>query len=284
MRTTIASDCTFEGPGLHTGVPSRMTLHPLREHRGIRFRFGDGDYSITEARREDAQRNTTIVFPNGRTVATVEHLLSAIVGIGLDDVVVECDAIEMPILDGSALPYAESILRVGIEEKIDARNLSYLATPICVDDGPATLAAIPSDVLRVSYAIDYPGTPIGTEMKDFTLTRETFLEEIAPARTFALLSEVEALRGAGLATGGSLDNALIVGDDGPVGNVALRVEREYAAHKILDLMGDLALLGTLPIAHYICIKGGHRLHYKLVNRIKGVGVSPREPEGGRLSG
>ena len=284
MRTTISNECTFEGPGLHTGTPSHIALHPLRERRGILFRFEDGDYAITEARRTDAQRNTTIAFPNGRTIATVEHLLSAIVGIGVDDVVVECRGSEMPILDGSAFPYAERILRTGIEEKDDPSAPFYVTTPVCVDDGPSTIAAVPSDVLRVTYVIDYPGTSIGTEMRDLVLTKETFLAEIAPARTFALRSEIEALRASGLAMGGTLDNALIVGDDGPVGNVALRVESEYAAHKILDLIGDLALLGTLPTAHYICIKGGHSLHCKLVNRIRGTGVLPRESEGGRLSG
>lgn len=275
-RTTISNACTFEGPGLHTGASARVTLRPLPERCGIRFRFGDGDYAISAARGAEAQRNTTIVFPNGRTIATVEHLLSAIIGVGLDDVAVECGAAELPILDGSARPYAEGILLAGLTEKDAARVPLHLTTPVCVDDGGASIAAVPSEALRVSYVIDYPGTPIGTEMKDFTLTREAFLEEIAPARTFALLPEVEALRAAGLAAGGTLGNALIVGDDGLLGGASLRVDREYAAHKVLDLLGDLALLGTLPVAHYICIKGGHRLHGKLVNRIRGVAVSPRK--------
>ncbi len=123
MRTTISDIRTFEGPGLHTGAVSSVTLHPSLEGSGIRIRFEDGDYGIATARRVDAQRNTTIVFPNGRALATVEHLLAAIAGVGLDDVVVECSAGELPILDGSALPYAEAILRAGLTEKDIALSL-----------------------------------------------------------------------------------------------------------------------------------------------------------------
>lgn len=211
-----------------------------------------------------------MVFPDGSKLSTVEHLLSVIGGVGLDDVMIECDAHELPILDGSALPFAEGILEAGLVECGARENFLHITSPICIDDGVATISAIPADKTRITYIIDYPGTGIGTEMKEAFLTPDVFMSQIAPARTFALLSEIEALRGVGLAAGGSLDNALVIGADGPVGGAAYRIENECAAHKALDLIGDLILLGELPVAHYICIKGGHRLHHKLTDRIRGL--------------
>lgn len=270
MRRTLASPCSLEGHGIHTGRASRVTVRPGREGTGIVWRTGGGEFPIAEARRSDASRNTTITFPDGSTYATVEHLLSALAGLSIDDAVIECDGGEMPIIDGSASPFVRAMREAGIAETPGERPRSDLPSPVFVRDGGSSICALPDDELRVTYVVDYRGTAIGTEVKDVLLTPSVYEAEIAPARTFALLSEVEALKAAGLALGGALDNALVVGPDGPVGGTPLRVECEYASHKALDLIGDLALLGRIPTAHYICIRGGHSLHYKLVSRLRGL--------------
>lgn len=247
-----------------------MRLSPLPDGEGIRFVSGGATFGVAESRVSETRRCTAITLPDGRALFTVEHLLSAIAGVGLDDVLVECPNREVPILDGSAAPFAEKILEAGLVSKNSAKSAFHIATPICVDDGSSVITAIPSDKTRITYIIDYPGTGIGTEMVDVPLDRESYLSRIAPARTFGLLSEVESLRSAGLAMGGSLDNALVIGPDGPAGGASYRVDAECAAHKALDLVGDLILLGELPVARYICVKGGHSLHHKLTDRIRGL--------------
>lgn len=276
-RTTIARVLTFEGRGLHSGAGSSVTLSPLPDGEGIRFLVGGRAFGIEESRVSDSRRCTSITFPDGSSLSTVEHMLSAIAGVGLDDVSIECPAVEVPILDGSAAPFAEKILEAGLVPKNSLKSEFHITVPICVDDGSSVITAIPSDKTRITYIIDYPGTGIGTEMVDVPLDREIFLSRIAPARTFALLSEVEALRSAGLAMGGSLENALVIGEDGPAGGASYRVDAECAAHKALDLIGDLILLGELPVASYICVKGGHRLHRKLTDRIRGMLSAKRRP-------
>jgi UDP-3-O-[3-hydroxymyristoyl] N-acetylglucosamine deacetylase len=264
----------FEGAGLHTGRETMVTLSPLRGSEGVCFAYGGNRYSIREARTGDAPRNTTMVFPGGQTLSTVEHLLSAISGLELDDVLIEPDGPELPAMDGSALLFARRMSEIGFIEKDLEYRAPSVSVPVCVNAGKSGIAALPSDELRFTYVIDYPGTSLGTEMKDVVLTRATFLEEIAPARTFALLSEVEALRASGLALGGALDNAIVIGDDGPLNECGYRVERECAAHKILDLLGDLALCGFIARAHYICVCGGHKLHSKLADRLRGLFSAP----------
>ncbi len=269
-RRTLATRLTFEGVGIHTGRPSRVTLSPLEEGAGVRFAFGARRYSIREAARELSRRNTTIVFPGGERLATTEHVLAAVVGMGLDDVLIEAEGPEIPILDGSALPFARAIAETSLCRGVEPAAVRALVAPVCLDAGRASIIALPSDALRLTYVIDYPGTALGTEMKDVVLAPAAFLEEIAPARTFALLAEVEALRASGLAQGGALENAIIIGDDGPVNDTGYRIPRECAAHKLLDLLGDLALAGPVARAHYICVCGGHALHAKLVERLRGL--------------
>jgi UDP-3-O-[3-hydroxymyristoyl] N-acetylglucosamine deacetylase len=209
------------------------------------------------------------MFPGGQTLRTVEHVLGALYGLGIDDALIEApDGAEFPILDGSALQYVTGLAGTGITEKDEASEIRALASPFCLDYGKASIAAVPSDELRVTYVIDYPGTAIGTVLKDVVITPESFTKEIAPARTFALLSEIESLKDNGLAGGGSPENALVFTEQGVLNDAPLRVDGECAAHKILDLLGDLALAGTPPIAHYTCIRGGHELHQRLAARLR----------------
>jgi UDP-3-O-[3-hydroxymyristoyl] N-acetylglucosamine deacetylase len=240
---------------------------PGAEGRGITFSFGARRYGISEAKIEDTTRRTALIFPGGERVRTAEHLLSAIVGIGIDDADIAPEGEEIPILDGSSLPFAEAFVSRGFRDFDTPYIPSSLASPICVEADGASIAALPSEALRVTYVIDYPETDIGVEMKDVVLTPDAFAAEIAPARTFCTRSEIEALRRAGLGLGGDTDNVLVAGCDGAL-RAGYRVERECAAHKVIDILGDIALLGFAPRAHYICIRGGHWLHAKLADRLR----------------
>ena len=266
-RRTLAASVRLKGRGLHTGESTAVSIQPSPSEKGVRFRFGERTYRASEAKRADAQRNTTIVFPGGERLSTVEHLMAALAGMEVHDAIVGVCGSELPALDGSARDYVERFLEAGIVEKDEPYVAPFLPTPICIESGCAALAALPSDVLRVTYVIDYPGTAIGTEMKEAAITPEVFSKEIAPARTFALLSEVEALLGSGLAKGGALENTIVVGEDRLLNEDGYRVEQECAAHKVLDLLGDLALAGDIPRAHYVCICGGHKLHAVLAARL-----------------
>ncbi|MDR1915915.1 MAG: UDP-3-O-acyl-N-acetylglucosamine deacetylase [Synergistaceae bacterium] len=267
-RRTIGGELLFDGIGIHSGERSSVRMAPLSDGHGVRFTFGGRSYGIEDAQSVDSRRNTEVLFPDGTVLRTVEHLLAAIAGVGLDDVLIEVDGTEIPILDGSALPFAQGILEMGFADKGDEYIPRSITAPVCIDSGKSSIVAIPSEELRITYVIDYPGTAIGTEMKDVLITTETFLSDIAPARTFGLLSEVEALQKSGLGLGGDLENVIIIGEDGPLNTVGYKIKSECAAHKITDLLGDLALVGTILCAHYICVCGGHWLHSKLALRLK----------------
>jgi len=265
-RRTVRGEVSWRGTGLHSGRDSTVKVRPSAAGEGVTFAFGAKLFSIREARADGARRSTALEFPGGISLRTVEHLLAAIAGIGVDDVIIEPDGEELPILDGSALPFAYAMAELGLAESDVPRVIPSVVSCVCADDGAASAIAIPSDELRVTYVIDYPGTAIGTEIKDIVVTEEAFMNEIAPARTFCLESEVKRLLASGLAMGGSLDNALVIGDDGPLGS-GYRVQNECAAHKITDLLGDMALAGFTANARYICVRAGHRLHARLARRI-----------------
>jgi UDP-3-O-[3-hydroxymyristoyl] N-acetylglucosamine deacetylase len=262
----------FQGKGIHSGKCSSVKITPNAQGRGITFSFGAARYDISEAKIEDMRRRTVLSFPGGERVSTAEHLLSAIAGIGIDDADIAPEGEEIPILDGSSLPFVEKFTSVGFREFDSPYLPRSIVSPVCVESDGASVAALPSDALRITYVIDYPGTDIGTEMKDVTVTSHIFASEIAPARTFCTRQEIERLQRSGLGLGGNVDNVLVV-DSGGALRAGYRVERECAAHKVIDILGDIALLGFVPRAHYICIRGGHWLHAKLVDRLRN-GVLP----------
>jgi UDP-3-O-[3-hydroxymyristoyl] N-acetylglucosamine deacetylase len=197
-------------------------------------------------------------------VSTVEHLLSAVAGVGLDDALITPSGGEFPIMDGSPLSFARAMMSLGFEETAEDYEPPALASPLFVENGRSSLTALPSRRMSVTYVIDYPGSPVGVELKDIDVTPETYMEELAPARTFCLESEIGGLLRAGLGLGGDAGNVLVIGDGKP----EYRVRAECAAHKTADLLGDLLLAGFVPTARYICLRGGHSLHLKLVDRIK----------------
>ena len=200
------------------------------------------------------------------SVSTVEHLLAALRILGIDNVVVELDGSEVPAMDGSAAPFIYLIREAGVRRQPAGRRYLVLKKSVEVKQDGREISIHPFDRLRVTYTIDFPGTFIGRQSITRTLYQRIFIDEIAPARTFCFLKDVAALRERGLALGGSLDNAVVVDDSGPMNR--LRFPDEFVRHKILDLVGDLALLGMPVLGHVVVHKGGHALHARLIEEIR----------------
>jgi UDP-3-O-[3-hydroxymyristoyl] N-acetylglucosamine deacetylase len=245
-----------------------VRIQPARSHSGIMFvrtDLGGAEIPATGHYLNGSSYATTLARGAIR-ISTVEHLLSALNGLGIDNARIELDGPEVPILDGSAQPFVEAISARGIRRLNAPRRYMTLLKPIAVKSGDKEILALPANRLEATYAINFPHPIIGYQAATTPITAERFVSSIASARTFCLLRDVQALRRAGLARGGSLENALVVDDDG-VMNEELRFPDEFVRHKILDLIGDLALLGAPLRAHVIAFKGGHALHAALIDRI-----------------
>jgi len=267
-QKTLRSEVGFQGHGLHSGKPVSLRVLPAPPNSGIKFIRTDQNHHPIPARAEclgDTRLSTTLTR-NGIQVATVEHLLASLAGLGIDNAQVELDGPEIPILDGSASPFVEAFVEVGLLRQESLRDFLTVLKPIVVADGEKRLAIFPSNDLRITYAIDFPHSAIGYQEREFRVSRNTFAEEIAPARTFCLYRDVEEMRRQGLALGGDLGNAVVVGDDGILTG-SLRYHDEFVRHKILDLIGDLSLVGRPLRGHVVAFKGGHRLHTTLVRRL-----------------
>ncbi len=267
-QRTLARPMEVEGVGLHSGRRVRLRVLPAEADSGIVFlRTDEGNAAIPATHRLLNDGNLSTTLSRGAlAVATVEHLLSALQGLSIDNVRIELDGPEVPILDGSALPFVTLIRESGVRALGKPRRFLTLTRPVRVKAGEKEILALPDNVFQATYAIDFPHTAIGSQTVTAEVSEHTYADAIAPARTFCLLRDVEAMRSSGLALGGSLDNALVVGDDGVL-NGSLRFPDEFARHKVLDLVGDLALLGAPIRAHVIAFKGGHRLHAALVAKI-----------------
>ena len=269
---TLKAEIKISGVGLHSGENCTVRLFPCTRH-GIYFRNRDGELAnVVDAVVEEDQRLTGVSLPNGVSVRTGEHMLAAISGMGLEAVEIYLEGGEVPIMDGSAFPFAEAIKETGLVEVPGGSARRALSAPIALEEngGRRFLAAVPSEKLVVSYVIDYSGTPVGTQNVTYELTEETFYNIISKARTFGLTSELDYLRRNGLAKGGSLDNALVFDENGLVGDAVLRFPLECVTHKVIDLMGDLTLAGPIPTAHYVAIAAGHSIHGKLARRIRAI--------------
>jgi UDP-3-O-[3-hydroxymyristoyl] N-acetylglucosamine deacetylase len=267
-QKSLARPVELEGVGLHTGERVRLRMLPSEADSGITFvRRDAGNAELPASHRLLNGGNLSTTLSRGPVLAaTVEHLLSALHGMSIDNARIEMDGPEVPILDGSALPFVQLIREAGLRSLGRPRRFVTLTRPVRVKAGEKEILALPDNVFRASYGIDFPRTAIGAQTVSIEVSDETYDDAIAPARTFCLLRDVEAMRSSGLALGGSLENALVVGEDGVL-NGSLRFPDEFARHKILDLVGDLALLGAPIRAHVIAFKGGHRLHAALVAKI-----------------
>lgn len=271
MSNTIASMFEISGVGLHSGVVTKVRVLPASPGEGRYFvRVDLPDKPMIPARLEVVSQTllSTQLGEGASSVRTVEHLLAALAAMGVDNARIEIDGPEVPLLDGSALVWCDAIASLGVvsKEKVLPITDYPLPEPIWVYQGDAFVAALPSPLLRFSYGIDFDLPAIGNQWYSWTPSRESFEEAIAPARTFGLLHQIDELRAKGLIKGGSLDNALVCGKDGWI-NPPLRFANEPVRHKILDLVGDLSLLGTFPVAHFIAYKASHNLHIQLAQRI-----------------
>ncbi len=264
-QTTLRDTIEFEGIGLHTGLPARVSVRPAKAASGLSFRLDGGVTLPAHAEFVIDTRRATVLGSGAHTVSTVEHLLSALTGMGVDNALIEVDGPEIPVLDGSALPFAQAIVDVGTTALSEPKRRYIPASPSYFRDGDKMLIVLPAAEFRAKVAVAYDA-PIGAQFFDAQITPEIYLREIAPARTFGFAHEVEALHKAGLARGGSLDNAVVFAPDGPM--QALRFPDEPVRHKVLDLIGDFALLGAWPQCEVVAIKGGHMLHHRAVLELR----------------
>lgn len=267
--TTLAHDIEWVGVGLHSGEGGRVRALPA-DDGGYRMLDGDHAVPLQDCDLRGDARGSEVILPSGRTVRTVEHLLAALSGMGVDNVLLEVEGAEIPILDGSALPFAEKIRQAGLAVSDGMPRRLDVSGNVGVHEaaGGRCGFVFPSQAFRLEYVVDYPGSPIGTQLLDIVLTPEVFYAEIAPARTFCLESELRELERRSLARGGSLDNAVVVGEHGPLNPGGLRFPDEYVRHKILDLIGDLALLNCRITGHFVFLRAGHHLHQALGRRLE----------------
>ena len=267
MEQTIAAPIELTGVGLHSGAPVTIRLLPAPAGSGIVFRRTDLDnFEITATGRNVAKVSyATSLMRQGVLISTTEHLLSALIGMGVDNVIVEIDNLELPILDGSALPYVEAFLSVGIHVQRRRREYMRVLHPVEVREGNKFIGVYPGSGYRIDYTIDFPA-PIGRQTTCIDLARETYDAEISAARTFGYKADEKRLRDMGLIRGAGPENAIILGSQGPE-NGPLRFGDEYVRHKVLDLIGDLALAGRRIEGHVVAERAGHAMHTALVSRL-----------------
>ena len=272
-QRTIASPVETKGVGLHTGAETTVRFVPAPPGSGLRFIRTDVperpaiparvDYALELA--NDPRRTT---LNNGDLrIGTVEHVLAAVAGLGIDNLDIELSAPEPCEPDGSARPFLEMLRKAGIVEQTELRHYYQTERPITLQDEGTQRILLPHDGLRVTFTIDYPNKLVGTQYASFELDTDVFTNEIAPARTFAMFEDVEPLREMGLIQGGSLANAVVVTKKEIKSDEPLRFENEFVRHKILDLIGDLALLGMPVKGHIIGVRGGHSVNVAFVKKL-----------------
>ncbi len=275
MQQTLADAVDFVGVGLHTGTQAHVRVEPQGPGAGLAFVLEGGDVAFpAHAEFVVDTRRATVLGIGETTVSTVEHLLSALLGLGIDNARIVVEGPEIPILDGSAAEFVAAFARVGVVAQEAPRATFTVDRPYVFADGDAMLVVSPADTFRLRFAVDF-APPVGAQFIDTALESDAYAREIAPARTFGYLHEVEALRAAGLARGGSLDNALVFAPDGPL--TPLRWPNEVVRHKALDLVGDFALLGAWPQCDIVSIKSGHRLHARATAALRALARGNASP-------
>ena len=269
-QTTLANAVSCSGIGLHSGLPSHMLIRPAPPDSGIVFIRAD----VPEKTRikahidnvVDATLATTIGV-KGVCVSTIEHLLAAFAGLGIDNAEVELDAPEVPIMDGSSEPFHAVLKDAGVKLQEKGKKFVVVRHAVTVKDGDREATFLPAKDFRITYTIDFKHPLISNQRYGIQIYNGNFEREICRARTFGFLREYEMLKAKGLARGGSLENAVVVGEDGILNTDGLRFEDEFVRHKILDSIGDLWLLGAQAIGHFVGYKSGHALNHMLIRRL-----------------
>jgi UDP-3-O-[3-hydroxymyristoyl] N-acetylglucosamine deacetylase/3-hydroxyacyl-[acyl-carrier-protein] dehydratase len=274
LQRTIAQSVQLQGVGIHTGVAGTVTFLPAPEHHGIVFVRADlPGRPRVRVRPENAfydpkAGRRTILAEDGVQIHTMEHVLATVSGLGIDNLVIETTAMEIiEPEDGSALAFAQLLRGARIVEQKAGRRHIKISRPVTLKEGAIELTAVPADRFRITFTIDYDHPAVGTQTITFDVEEDAFVREIAPARTFVLQREVEALKAQGLIKGGTLSNAVVIGEDGVVNEGGLRYPNEFVRHKVLDLLGDLTLLGAPIQGHVIAFRSGHASHVEFVKKI-----------------
>jgi UDP-3-O-[3-hydroxymyristoyl] N-acetylglucosamine deacetylase len=265
---TIRSAVECAGVGLHSGAAVSMRILPASSGTGIVFRRTDLDGFEVEAVSRNVARVSyaTSLMKKGVLISTTEHLLSAFIGLGIDNAMVELDNLELPILDGSAQPFVEMIQKAGIRKQRRPRTYLKICRELEMREGNKFIAVYPSNSYSVSYSINFPHPLIGKETLEVKLSNGSYLRNIAPARTFGSRQDEQAMRNMGLIRGASRENCIVLTRDG-LENGPLRYSDEFVRHKVLDLVGDLALLGKQILGKVVADRAGHAMHTALVSRV-----------------
>lgn len=275
QQRTLRGECSYKGIGIHTGQETTVTFKPAPPDSGIVFVRVDLpgspalEASIRNAVTSNDATRRTMLSKGGVNISTVEHVLAALTGLGIDNAVVELDRDEpAEPTDGSCKPFVDILTEAGIDDQDAQLQYLEILEPVTVQDGDVYLTVSPDDSFRISFTIDYDNPTIGTQFASFKITEDTFRNEIAPARTYALKRDIDGLKKMGLIKGGSLENSIVVDDDGILNRGDLRFPDEFVRHKILDLMGDLALLGMPIKGHVYSSKSGHASNVRFVRALE----------------
>lgn len=269
-QRTIRDEVSCTGIGLHSGNRVRLTIKPAPAGHGISFIRKDlTGHPAIEARSENVidTNMCTSIGNNGSRISTIEHLMSAFFGLGIDNARVELDGPEVPIMDGSAAPFIFLLKSVGIKEQRNLKRFVIIKKPFMIQKGGRSVAVYPSKELKITYTIDFHHPLLKNQTLDLCFSGKDFIQEISRARTFGFLKDIEILRENGLAKGGSLDNAIVIDDFRIINEDGLRYKDEFVRHKILDFLGDLALLGSPIIGHFIVEKSGHFLNQHMLTKL-----------------
>lgn len=271
-QKTVAESVSCNGVGLHSGLDVKLTVNPAPEDYGIVFRRKDvGDFNnfIHADYRNvcKTQLGTSLTNSDGTIVSTVEHLMAALWGCGIDNALIDIDAAEIPIMDGSSAPFVKMIETVGVAEQIANRKVVQVISDVIVEEDDKYAKVSPSDEFSIDLEIDFASNAISKQRRKFSASRETFKNILADARTFGFEHEVEYLRSIGLARGGSLANAVVVSGDKVLNKEGLRYDDEFVRHKLLDCIGDFFLAGKRIVGNFTAYKSGHGLNNKLLHKL-----------------
>ncbi|MFO7766953.1 MAG: UDP-3-O-acyl-N-acetylglucosamine deacetylase [Pelovirga sp.] len=271
FQRTLANKVSISGIGLHSGTRVNMHMRPAPANTGIIFHRTDGEMKVSiKACSNNVidTRMATVLGRNGVTVSTIEHLMAALAAFSIDNLHIDIDGPEVPVLDGSAAPFVREFKQVGYVSLNEPRKFIAIRKPLEIIEGEKRISIIPSRFFRISFDIAFDHPAISVQNHSFKFDTESFCKEIASSRTFGFLHEVEYLKANGLARGGSLDNAVVIDDNGIMNPEGLRFQNEFVRHKILDAVGDFSLLGAPLLGHIRAFKAGHDLNAKMVKAIE----------------
>ncbi len=267
-QTTIAKRVELTGIGLHKGKPVKMILEPLDANMGIVFYRRDAGVSIPLSPENVVNTKlATVIGKNGFTISTIEHLMSAVYSYGIDNLKISIDADEIPVMDGSSISFCMLLEEAGVKKLSKNKRYIKIKKDIEVNDGKKFARLTPSNDIKFSFEINFDHPVIGRQKFEFDFSKKNFVSQIARARTFGFLREVQYLRSIGLALGGSLDNAIVLDDKKILNSEGLRFKDEFVRHKILDAIGDMSLLGAWFMGNYESFAGSHELNHKLTKKL-----------------